>query len=133
MPPAARVPSVRRPFHVNEWLPAACVPATATYPIIATSANSVSIFDPDLQVPFTQSYSFGVQRAITRDTVIEARYVGNKNERAWTSEGWNGVNIFENGFRFFKMGYAAAEAVYLFLVILALTVIQFRFLKGSDQ
>jgi multiple sugar transport system permease protein len=42
-------------------------------------------------------------------------------------------DIFENGFRFFKMGYAAAEAVYLFLVILALTVIQFRFLKGSDQ
>lgn len=42
-------------------------------------------------------------------------------------------DIFENGFRFFKMGYAAAEAVYLFIVILALTVIQFRFLKGSNQ
>jgi len=42
-------------------------------------------------------------------------------------------DIFENGFRFFKMGYAAAEAVYLFVVILALTVIQFRFLKGSNQ
>jgi multiple sugar transport system permease protein len=40
-------------------------------------------------------------------------------------------DIFENGFRFFKMGYASAEAVYLFLVILALTVIQFRFLRGD--
>ncbi len=40
-------------------------------------------------------------------------------------------DIFENGFRFFKMGYASAEAVYLFLVILALTVIQFRFLRGA--
>lgn len=40
-------------------------------------------------------------------------------------------DIVENGFRFFKMGYASAEAVYLFLVILALTVIQFRFLRGA--
>lgn len=40
-------------------------------------------------------------------------------------------DIFENGFRFFKMGYASAEAVYLFLIILALTVIQFRFLRGA--
>jgi multiple sugar transport system permease protein len=42
-------------------------------------------------------------------------------------------DIFENGFRFFKMGYASAEAVYLFLIILALTFIQFRFLRGSSQ
>jgi multiple sugar transport system permease protein len=40
-------------------------------------------------------------------------------------------DIFENGFRFFKMGYAAAEAVYLFLIVIVLTIIQFRFLRGS--
>jgi multiple sugar transport system permease protein len=39
-------------------------------------------------------------------------------------------DIFENGFRFFNMGYAAAEAVYLFLIIMVLTIIQFRFLRG---
>jgi multiple sugar transport system permease protein len=42
-------------------------------------------------------------------------------------------DIFENGFRFFKMGYASAEAMYLFAVILVLTVIQFRFLRGSAE
>jgi multiple sugar transport system permease protein len=42
-------------------------------------------------------------------------------------------DIFENGFRFFNMGYAAAEAMYLFIIILALTIIQFRFLRGSTQ
>jgi multiple sugar transport system permease protein len=42
-------------------------------------------------------------------------------------------DIFENGFRFFKMGYAAAEAVYLFLIVIVLTIIQFRFLRGSAQ
>jgi multiple sugar transport system permease protein len=42
-------------------------------------------------------------------------------------------DIFENGFRFFKMGYAAAEAMYLFAIILVLAFIQFRFLRGTDQ
>jgi multiple sugar transport system permease protein len=41
-------------------------------------------------------------------------------------------DLFENGFRFFNMGYAAAEAVYLFLIITVLTVFQFRFLRGSN-
>ena len=41
-------------------------------------------------------------------------------------------DIFENGFRFFNMGYAAAEAMYLFLIILVLTLLQFRFLRGSN-
>ena len=40
-------------------------------------------------------------------------------------------DIFENGFRFFNMGYAAAEAVYLFLILFLPTVIQFRFLPGG--
>jgi multiple sugar transport system permease protein len=34
--------------------------------------------------------------------------------------------IYENGFRFFKMGYASTVALSLFLVILVLTIIQFR-------
>jgi hypothetical protein len=90
---------------------AACVPETATYPIIATSANNVSIFDPELEVPFTRSYSFGLQRSISRDTVIEIRYVGNINENAWSSEGWNGVNIIENGFLDeFKLAQANLKA-----------------------
>jgi multiple sugar transport system permease protein len=41
-------------------------------------------------------------------------------------------DIVENGFRFFNMGYAAAEGVYLFAIILVLTIIQFRFLRGRD-
>ena len=33
-------------------------------------------------------------------------------------------DMMENGFRFFKMGYAAAEAVILFLIIFVLTFVQ---------
>jgi len=35
--------------------------------------------------------------------------------------------IFQQGFQFFHMGYAAALSVILFLVILLVTLIQFRF------
>ena len=42
-------------------------------------------------------------------------------------------DLFENGFRFFKMGYAASEAMYLFAIILVLTIIQFRFLRGHGE
>jgi len=35
-------------------------------------------------------------------------------------------DIFQNGFRYFNFGYAAAEAIYLFLVVIVLMLIQFR-------
>ena len=35
-------------------------------------------------------------------------------------------DIFQNGFRYFNFGYAAAEAVYLFLVVIVLMLLQFR-------
>lgn len=35
-------------------------------------------------------------------------------------------DIYENGFRFYKMGYASAEAVVLFLIVMVFTVVEFR-------
>ncbi len=35
-------------------------------------------------------------------------------------------DIYENAFRYFKWGYASAEAVYLFLIVLLLTIVQLR-------
>ena len=77
---------------------AGCIPMTATYPLIATTSNNISIFDPDIQLSYTKSYQIGVQRALTRDMAIEVRYVGNQNKDGWTTENWNEVNIYENGF-----------------------------------
>jgi multiple sugar transport system permease protein len=42
-------------------------------------------------------------------------------------------DMIENGFRFFKMGYASAEAVILFLIVLALTLIQLGFAKEKTS
>lgn len=39
-------------------------------------------------------------------------------------------DMIENGFRYFRMGYASAEAVYLLIIVLILTIIQFAFLRN---
>ena len=75
-----------------------CIPASPSYPLLATTANSINIFDPDIQLSHTKSYQIGFQRALSRDMAIEVRYVGNRNQDGWTTENWNEVNIYENGF-----------------------------------
>jgi multiple sugar transport system permease protein len=40
-------------------------------------------------------------------------------------------DIWENAFRYFRMGYASAEAVILFIIVLILTLIQFRLIRSE--
>ena len=42
-------------------------------------------------------------------------------------------DIYQNGFQFFKMGYASAEAVVLTLIVLALTLIQLRVIRVDGE
>lgn len=39
--------------------------------------------------------------------------------------------VYDNAFRYSKMGYASSEAVILFVVVVALTLIQFRFVRSD--
>ncbi len=39
--------------------------------------------------------------------------------------------IVQNGFRYSKMGYASSQAVILFVVVMSLTLIQFRFVRND--
>src|SRR5262249_50407619 len=73
-------------------------PNEPTYPLTGDIANSANIFDPNLKVPYVQSWSFGIQREIAKDTAIEVRYVGNRQLRGWTAYDLNEPNIVENGF-----------------------------------
>jgi hypothetical protein len=76
-------------------LPAA--PA-ATYPQIPLITENVNIFDSNLQIPYTQSYSVGWQRKMTRDTALEVRYVGSRHRQDWETVNINEANITTNGF-----------------------------------
>jgi multiple sugar transport system permease protein len=42
-------------------------------------------------------------------------------------------DIYENAFRYFKTGYAASEAVILFLIVLGLTLIQFGVTRQREE
>src|SRR5207248_2453364 len=67
-------------------------------PITASIGNSVNIFDSNLQIPYARSWTAGWQRKITRNSVIEARYVGSRHVDDWVQNNINEINIVENGF-----------------------------------
>ena len=77
---------------------AACIPEAPSYPIAATTSGSVNIFDPKLQVPYSDSWTVGWSRALGRKSAFEIRYVGTRNRDQWRSYNFNESNIIENGF-----------------------------------
>jgi hypothetical protein len=78
-------------------------PTIPTYPLTAAPfvavTNSVNVYDPNIKVPYSQSWTLGIQRELDKNTVFEARYVGTRNLRGWTTYNLNSVenNIAENG------------------------------------
>lgn len=89
-------------FRDKDRLGAPPFPNAPTYPLIGDPfvqiTDSVNVFDPNITVPYSQSWTFGIQREMGKDTVLEARYVGARNLRGWTPYDLNEVNIVENGF-----------------------------------
>ncbi len=79
-------------------LGAPAFPATPTYPLTGAITDSVNVIDPNLKMPYVQSWSVGIQREINRDTVLEVRYVGDHALRPWATLNYNETNIVENGF-----------------------------------
>ena len=71
---------------------------TRTFPLLGAAGVAAWDFDPNLRAPYVQSWSFGIQRELNRDTVFEARYVGNHSIGLGIQHNLNEVNIFENGF-----------------------------------
>lgn len=76
----------------------AAFPTTVTFPFSDIVTQDVNIFDPNLQVPYADSWQFGVQRAITRNMALEVRYVGSRSRDGWTEYDYNEVNWQDNGF-----------------------------------
>ncbi|MGH9719258.1 MAG: carboxypeptidase regulatory-like domain-containing protein, partial [Bryobacteraceae bacterium] len=79
-------------------LPVRPEPDKPIYPIPVIAGNAVNDFDPNLRMGYASSWNVSFQREITRDTVLDVRYVGNHGARLWRQHNINEVNIFENGF-----------------------------------
>jgi TonB dependent receptor len=81
--------------------------ATPAYPLSLTPANSANAFDPNLKTGSVTSFSFGYQRELDRNTVVEFRYVGNRGNNLFRQHNINELNTVENGF---ASEYALAQA-----------------------
>lgn len=78
-------------------VPIGCIPDAPTYPNFGLITDSVNGFTPDLKLGNVQSWSFGIQRELNRDNVVEVRYVGNFGKDLWRQVDLNELNIVENG------------------------------------
>jgi hypothetical protein len=79
---------------------ALALPATpaVAYPSVPAITSSLNVFDSNLQMPYTQSYTVGWQRKLGRDTAFEVRYVGSRHRQDWETVNLNEVSITDNGF-----------------------------------
>ena len=66
----------------------------------ALSANFGTVFgvDPNLKVPYTTEYNFGIHREIGFQTAIEIRYVGGRSNSLQRALDFNQIEIRNNGF-----------------------------------
>jgi hypothetical protein len=71
--------------------------ADRIYPMTDINTGDVGLFDPDIQVPYADTWSAGWQRAISRNMAVEVRYVGTRGRDLWRVYNYNELNILENG------------------------------------
>ncbi|HEV2764177.1 MAG TPA: TonB-dependent receptor, partial [Pyrinomonadaceae bacterium] len=73
------------------------LPEAPVYPLVGASSNSANVFDPNIKLGYVQSWTAGVQRELTRNLVVEARYVGTRGIKLWRQYDINETNTVENG------------------------------------
>ncbi|MGH7462253.1 MAG: TonB-dependent receptor domain-containing protein, partial [Longimicrobiales bacterium] len=73
-------------------------PVSPVYPMTDVISQDINLFDPDIQVPYADSWTLGWQRAVGRNMAVEARYVGTRARDLWETINYNEINVFDNGF-----------------------------------
>jgi hypothetical protein len=58
----------------------------------------VNIFDPNLQVPYSDTWTVGFQRSLGQKQAIEIRYVGTRSRQQWENFNYNEADILNNKF-----------------------------------
>ena len=89
-------------------------PSTPVYPMTDVITQDVSVIDPNIRVPYADSFSIGMQRSVSKNMALEVRYVGTRGKDSWRTQvngnngnnaangagtlDYNEFNIFENKF-----------------------------------
>ncbi len=79
---------------------------TPSFPLAVQSGQSVEDYNPAIKPEYVESWTFGFQRELDRDTGIDVRYVGTHGVGLWRAINLNEVNTVENGF---GQQFAAAQ------------------------
>jgi len=79
-----------------------------------TGLGSYSTVNPNIHTPYIQNWSFGIQRQLPGNWLVEVNYVGNHAVHMWMAYDLNEVNIFQNvsGFDSFLQDFQNAAANY---------------------
>ena len=85
-------------FRNRDDLFAPTIAKTQTFPDPGLVTDAVNGFEPNLKTGYAQSWSGGIQRELTKDTVFEVRYVGTRGVKLYRQVNLNETNIVENGF-----------------------------------
>jgi len=83
---------------LRNGIPPLANPGAPTFPAASSPGIGAFDFDPGIKSPYVQSWTFGIQREITKNMVFEVRYVANHSIGLGRNINLNEVNIFENGF-----------------------------------
>jgi hypothetical protein len=92
------------------------VPDAPVYPITNAAggyliSDAASIYDPNYRLPYVMSWTFGLQRELTKNMALEVRYVANRGLRQRTTFNLNEISLVENGFlNEFKLAQANLQA-----------------------
>ena len=73
------------------------LPVTRNYPMTDVVTGDILMFEPNFQVPYSQTWTAGWQRKLTNDFAIEARYVGSRSDQGQINYNYNELNLVENG------------------------------------
>src|SRR6185436_11041751 len=83
----------------NPNLPPPPFPSQPVFPRAVDPDNDATFgFSPDFRSGYVDSWSFGYQRQLGRDTVVEFRYVGNRGKDLQSQYRIDEINAIENGF-----------------------------------
>ena len=95
IPPGASAPLL---FRNDSLLGAPSVPERPVYPMTDLRSQDITLFDPNIVIPYADSWTAGVQRRLTTNMALEVRYVGTRSDNAWATRDFNEINVYENGF-----------------------------------
>jgi hypothetical protein len=74
-------------------------PSQPVFPRAVDPDNDATFgFSPDFRSGYVDSWSFGYQRQLGRDTVVEFRYIGNRGKDLQSQYRIDEINAIENGF-----------------------------------